>query len=277
MKRILLIGAAMLFGVMPAFAQEAETVSMPAAQEQPVLSLANARDQEHCITVMAGFPDTGHQARYQFFKLAEMLGEDAPTEFRFAVAKYGQGKVDSSTPVADVIEGIVNPVLRQAAPEMAIAQMGHLIDFAHRCEAFIDGQTQSLEAFDASLSSTGYYTPIAQDALFLKQVLSDLLFRVKANQDPQFGPAVKAYAAALVSARDRIEYRQFEDDIGDLEALYMNDLDGRLARSNDMINSEINTEITSSSIQMAEDMNQSAREQRKQEALRTLFYILNGY
>ena len=57
----------------------------------------------------------------------------------------------------------------------------------------------------------------------------------------------------------------------------MVDLDGRLARSNDLINSEINRETLGDAVTLSDDLDEAEREKRKQSGLLTLFRILNGF
>jgi len=220
-----------------------------------------AESQEFCVTVMSGFPDDGHLARYQFFRLTEEMATDASPEFVSAMNHYADGDIADDMPIMDVIEDIANPVLRQAAPELAIASMAHLIDFAQRCESYVSGQVSSLNSFDASLRESDVV--IQEDALYLRQVLSDSLFRLEADTD-----AVQ---------RDNIEFASYNSEIDELEALYMVDLDGRLKRSNDLINSEMNRETLGDAVTLSDDLNQAENHKRKQTALLTLFRILNGF
>jgi hypothetical protein len=225
---------------------------------------------------MAGFPDNGHVPRYQFFKLTKELAMDVSPNFLAALDEYGAGSVSPDTSVMEVIEAIANPVLRQAAPEITIGHMDYLIDFASICRPFLEGQLDSLSAYDPSLKDGEFNAVISEDALYLRQILSDTLYRVGAEEHPVYGPAINDYAAALVTTRDRIEFAHFESDLEDLEAVFLTDLDGRLARSNDVINQEMDREVLSSSIQITDQMNDDARRKRKQEALYTLMRILNG-
>jgi len=230
--------------------------------------------QEYCITVMSGFPDDGHLARYQFFRLTEELATGSTPQFKAAITKYAEGDIADDAPIMDVIEDIANPVLRQAAPELAIANMAHLIDFAGRCESYVSGQISSLRSFDDSLQYSDVV--IQEDALYLRQVLSDSLFRLDANTDPLHGYAVTNYANSLIYMRDNIEFASYNSEIDELEALYMTDLDGRLARSNDLINNEINREVLGDAITLSDDMDEAARKKRKQSGLLTLYRILGG-
>jgi len=86
-------------------------------------------------------------------------------------------------------------------------------------------------------------TAIAEDALFLRQIMSESLTRLGADKDASWSTASAAYSKSLVSQRDAVEFSAFETDIAELETLFMEDLDGRLARSNDVINSEMDREV----------------------------------
>ena len=251
----------------PAFAKDAPS----ALSDVPIAATAV---QEECIMTMAGFPDDGHVARYQFFRLTQALAADTSPSFRAALNYFGDGEVTPDTPILDVIENVANPVLRQAVPELAIANMGHLIDFADRCEPYLTGQIESLQAYDANLSLED--PVINEDALFLRQVLSDSLFRLGANENPIHSWAVQNYASALVTTRDDIEFTSFVVEIDDLEALYMTDLDGRLARSNDIINKEMDRDAFSDAMSLNSDLNKNSKQKSKDNMLRTLARILGG-
>lgn len=231
--------------------------------------------QDFCINVMSGFASDDTVARYQFFRLTEEMAVDATPEFNLALEAYADGTVDETTPVLDVIENIANPVLRQAAPEIIVGSMDHLIDFAQRCRPFLQGQISSLTAYDASLRNAD--TVIMEDALFLRQVLSDSLSRLGADSDAVHAMAVQNYANSLVVMRDVIEFEAFATNIEDLENLYMVDLDGRLARSNDMINSEMDREVLGDAVTLTKDMNEDLRQKDKERSVYTLFRILSRY
>lgn len=245
-------------------------------QNTPTLTLATAEDQERCITIMSGFPDTNYEERYQFFRLIEDMGADATPAFRLALGDYGEGDIAPDAPVTVVIEAISNPVLRQAAPEIAVGQMAHLIAFSQTCEAFISGQVRSLQAYDTALGTAAFNAVIGEDALFLRQVLADALYRLEADKDPIHSEAVIAYARSLVSARNNIEFANFESEIDEIEAIFLSDLDGRLARSNDIINSDMSTESIASAIALSDDLNAAARDQarrQRQENMLRIFRI----
>ena len=234
-----------------------------------------APSQQYCNTIMAGFPNDDHVARYQFFRLTQDMAQDATPEFRAALAQYGDADVTAETPILDVIEAIANPVLRQAAPEMVIGYMEHLIDFESRCETYLTGQIDSLKAYDSDLV---WEDPIiAEDALFLRQVLGDSLDRAGASNDPVHSYASVQYAQALISTRDNMEFQAFESDIDELETLYMTDLDGRLARSNDIINEEVDREVLGDSVTLSDDLNKDLKSKENQKTLYTLARILGGF
>ena len=239
----------------------------------PELTQIEAANQEHCITVLTGFPDTNHQERYQFFRLVQLMGADATPEFRAAIRAFGDGTVAADTPIIDVIDVISNPVLRQAAPEIAVSHMGHLIEFSQTCGDFLAGQTDSLSVYDSGLNEVGFNQVIAEDALFLRQVLADALYRQNADSDPVHSGVVIGYARSLVLARNDIEFAGFDSEVDQIEALFLNDLDGRLARSNDIINNEMSAESIAAAISLSRDLNKSAAEKATQERQRDLLRI----
>lgn len=247
----------------PALAQD--NLSSASADDVPTLSLADAAAQEQCITILTGFPDANYQERYQFFRLVQLMGVDSTPDFRRALLAFSDGPVPADTPITDVIDVISNPVIRQAAPEIAISNMGHLIEFSKTCEAFIKGQTDSLSIYDSGLNEVSFNQVIAEDALFLRQVLVDTLYRQNADTDAVHAEPVIAYARSLVLARNDIEFAGFDSEVDELEAIFLSDLDGRLARSNDLINNEINTESIASAITLSRDLNKSAAEKATRE------------
>ena len=141
---------------------------------------------------------------------------------------------------------------------------------------YIKGQTESLAAFDNSLTNPELNTAIAEDALFLRQILSESLTRLGADEDKTWSTASNSYSRSLVSQRDAVEFAAFETDIAELETLFMDDLDGRLARSNDVINSEMDREVLGDSIQLSKDLSAAARERARQERLYRLLRIFGG-
>ena len=256
------------------FAQEAATTDelYGLSEARPVAAL----NQDRCISQMAEFPTDDPTARYQFFKLIDDVAYGADDQTRALFDHYGQPAVEAGTPVLSVIEDIANPVLRQAAPEIIVSSMNYLVDFASVCEVYITGQIESLIAFDGTLANSEANMLIAEDALFLRQILSESLSRLGADGDTVWSNAARQYSRSLVAQRDAVEFAAFETDIAELETLFMDDLDGRLARSNDVINSEMDREILGDAIQLSDDMNAAARERAKQERLYRLLRIFGG-
>jgi len=252
----------------------------PASSTRPsttLLTSANVEgDPDYCINIMAGFPTDDPEARYQFFKLTQEMARDATPEFRIALSQYGDGPIAAETPLLDVIEDIANPVLRQAAPEITTANMAYVINFASRCEPFITGQIDSLIAYDNALTDAEFNAVITEDALFLRQILSDSLFRLGANEDPVHRFVVMRYSDSLVTTRDIAEFSTFEAELDNLEALYMEDLDGRLKRSNDLINEEMDREILGDSVTLSDSLNAAEKQKAKQRQIYTLIRILGG-
>lgn len=236
----------------------------------------NSIDPDYCINTLADFPTDDHERRYQFFRLAEEMARDVTLDLRAALLKYGDEPVAPGSSVLGVIENIANPVLRQAAPQITVSNMAYVIDFAKICEPFISGQINSLVAYDGALTNVEFNAVIVEDALFLRQILSDSLFRLGANEDLQYSASVAEYAQALVTTRDEVEFTTFESELGDLEALYMEDLDGRLKRSNDMINEELDREVMGDSLALSDSMNRAERKKAKERQLYTLYQILGG-
>ena len=245
--------------------------------DYPPLMQVDVRQQEACLTIMAGFPNDDTTGRYQFFKLVQSLSEGTSPQFLAALEHYGEGQVAADTPVLEVIDGIANPVLRQAMPSLTVAQSAFLINFALDCQQYVEGQTASLVAFDADLSDPDFNKVIAEDALFLRQILSESLYRLGAADDPVHKAAVENDAILIVGRRDEIEFASFDASVSDLESLYMDDLDGRLATINDAINSEMDREVLNQSVSLSKDMSRDAKEENERQVLRTLFGILNRY
>ena len=231
---------------------------------------------DYCINAMSDFPTDDPERRYQFFRLSEEMGRDMTDDLRAALDEYGDEEVPPGSSVLDVIENIANPVLRQAAPRITVSNMAYVIDFATICEPFISGQTDSLVAFDASLTDAEFNAVIIEDALFLRQILSDSLFRLGANEDLQYSAAVAQYAQSLVTTRDEVEFSTFESELGNLEALYMDDLDGRLKRSNDMINEEMDRETLGDAVALSDSLMKAEKKKAKERQLYSLIRILGG-
>jgi len=274
MKTRLTLTAILLLGSSSAFAENLPQTELTVTGTD--VPIAASAVQEKCITIMSGFPDNGHVPRYQFFKLTQELTKDVDPMLRASLQYFGDSTVTTETPVTEVIENIANPVFRQAAPEITIGNMGYLVDFALDCETYLSGQIESLEAFDSTLTDAEFNIVISEDALFMRQILSDSLFRIGAQDHEVFGPSVQAYAGSLVTTRDEIEFASFENELADIENSYLVDLDGRLARSNDVINNEMDQETLISAIEITDDLNSEATKRRKENMLRTLARILGG-
>jgi len=273
LRSSLIISICLAYPVL-SFAQEAATTDelYGLVDARPVA----AQNQDRCIEQMAEFPTDDPTARYQFFKLVSDVAYGADEDTRSLFDHYGQPSIEVGTPVLSVIEDIANPVLRQAAPEITVSSMNYLVDFALACDVYITGQTDSLVAFDATLANPELNTAIAEDALFLRQILSESLSRLGADTDAVWANSARNYSRSLVTQRDAVEYAAFETDIAELETLFMEDLDGRLARSNDVINSEMDREILGDSIQLSNDMNEAAMKQARQERLYRLLRLFGG-
>lgn len=228
---------------------------------------------EKCVTMMAGFPNEDLTARYVFFRLSQELTKGLTPELSRVMAAYmadnETARLPAGEPIIDVIEAISDPVLRQAAPAQTVAFMAHIAYFNSLCQPFVNGQVLSLESFDSSLSDADLY--VREDALYLRQILAEALARLGAGDSE----ALQAYSVSLVAERDDIEYTEFDSEIDELEALYMGDLDERLATSNDMINSEADTGL-SDAIELSRDLERQAKERAERERIFSLIRILGG-
>jgi hypothetical protein len=260
----------------PAIAQSVSPVGLDNTLAMSPKVKTEDFNPDFCINRMAEFPSEDHEIRYQFFRLTEEMARDVTPEFRNALHKYGYQDSTTDRALLEVIEDIANPVLRQAAPDITITNMAHVIDFATLCKSAITGQVNSLSAYDNALNNVDFNAVIVEDALFLRQILSDSLFRLGANEDLIHGLSVTQYADALVTTRDEVEFTAFESELDDLEALYMDDLDGRLKRSNDIINEEMDHEILGDSVALSDSMNEAEKKKAKQRQLYTLIRILGG-
>lgn len=264
--------------VSPEYAPTEQVSPVQAPLETAPLSAAISANSnpDYCINSMAGFSEENYDARYQFYRLTEEMARDVTPSFSAAMIQYGDGVIPSGTPILDVIEDIANPVLRQAAPEITISNMAYVIDFANICAPFIEGQIESLRAYDDALNDIEFNAVISEDALFLRQILSDSLLRLGADKDPAYSHAVNAYTQSLVTTRDNVEFTAFVSEVDDLESLFMTDLDGRLKRSNDLINSEMDNEVLSNAVTTANSMDAATKKRAKLEQTRTLYQILGG-
>lgn len=233
-----------------------------------------AEQSERCVTMMSEFPDDGPESRYVFFRLSQELAKDVTPELSKLMVNFMMEqethRLPDDWPMLDVIEDIADPVLRQAAPAQTVASMAHIAYFNALCGQFVQGQVDSLLAFSPDLADTDIL--IREDALYLRQILAEALDRLGASDTME----AQIYALSLVIERDDIEYVGFEDEIGELETLYMGDLDTKLARSNDAVNEGIDIEAFQDAVSLANEMNDQAREQAQRERLYSLVRILGG-
>ena len=271
MTRLLLSLATAIGLALPAAAQDAGEAVPAIALDAPVTAppALTPEQAEQCVALMSGFPDESTGERYLFFRLSQELAKGVTPELTQTMARYladnETRRLPSDTPMMDVVEDIADPVLRQAAPERTVAGLAHIAYFDTLCGTFVAGQVDSLAAFDPALREADIY--IREDALYLRQLLAEALDRLGG------GVAVEAYTASLVVERDDIEFTGFESDVGELEALYMGDLDTKLARSNDAVNEAVSGEAFQDALALAEDMNQQARKRAQRERLATLCQI----
>ncbi|MEM8616750.1 MAG: hypothetical protein AAGF20_07425 [Pseudomonadota bacterium] len=233
--------------------------------------------QQSCLARMSGFPTDDPAARYQFFVLTETVGMDVDAATLSAMKHFGQPPLPGDVAMVEVIEAIANPVMLQARPSATVAQTVSLIEFAQECAPYIRGQIDSLAFIEPTFADPTFNVTIREDALYLRQMAGDALARLGAHSDPIYGPAVQTYDAALLGLRNEIEYTAFETELVDLEALYLTDLDDKLAIANDQINQEMDREVLSSSVAISNDMSEASDEERKRRMMQTLFHILNRY
>ncbi|MGB6228760.1 MAG: hypothetical protein WBF53_01365 [Litorimonas sp.] len=265
MKTFLLTAAALL---LPA------TVFAQDALERPVVDPVLAERTEQCVTMMSGFPDDGPESRYVFFRLSQELAKDVSPDLSELMVSFmaenETRRLPAAYPMIDVVEDIADPVLRRAAPDRTVAGMAHIAYFDALCGTFVQGQVDSLVAYKPALAEMDL--PIREDALYLRQILAEALDRLGGGETD----VVQTYTASLVTERDDIEYTGFTSDVDELEALYMGDLDTKLARSNDAVNEGADAESWDVAAQTARDMNQAARDQASQDRFFTLYRILGG-
>ena len=250
------------------------SVALPAtAVAQPVASPLTAEQTEQCVTLLSGFPDDSIEARYVFFRLNQELAKGMTPELSRIMAdfmdEHEARRLPADASMMDVVEDIADPVLRQAAPVQTIANMAHIAYFDALCGTFVQGQVDSLLAFNPGLVEMDLI--IREDALYLRQILVESLDRLGADTQ-----ATEAYTRSLVIERDDIEYVGFEDEVDQLEALYMGDLDTKLARSNDAVNESVDTDQFNDAAALSRDLNEQARRRMKEERLYSLVRILGG-
>lgn len=209
----------------PVSARQAEA---PPAYDAAIASAQTAPAEIDCIAQMSALAGGDPEGRHQLFLLVQEIGRGATPDMVDVLSTYGLGSVDPETPVMDVIETIANPVLLQAAPGATVGQMGHLIRFSQSCAVPLDGQIAALEALMPSLGAPAYRQPIQEDALFIRSILLDALYRLEADRDSRHGQTIADYQRDLVSQRDEMEFAAFEAEIAQLEADFAGDLESRL-------------------------------------------------
>lgn len=248
-------------------------VSTPTRAEiPPGLPAAN----ERCIQMMAGFPDSSPQVRYKFYRLVQATAVGTDDTMMDALVAYG-GDMALDTPVIETVEAIANPVMRQAAPELIVAQTAHLIGFARECSPFIDGQVRAYLAADESLADPQFNQEIGEDALFLRSVLLDTLYRLEADADPYHGVAVARYQRSLVVQRDEIEFAAFDSELAELEALALGDLGDRLDMANASVNDTLDQGQLDAAIGLSRDMSESYRRESRARMAEVFIQILGRY
>lgn len=251
----------------------ADTASEPTAQPNPDdFDIPAAND--FCIAMMSGFPEISLEDRHQFYALIRALAHGADPAFIEAMEAYGEGEVSPDTPVVQVIEAIANPVMLQAAPQATIAQTAHLIRFGTECSVFLDGQITSLEAVNPALADGRGTLTIGEDALYLRSLLLDAMYRLSADTDPQHGGAIAAYQRDLVRQRDGIEFAAFDAEIADIEAMATGDLEDRLDRANAALESGMDTENVQRAADLSDMLTKAQREESQRRVAQVLIDIL---
>jgi hypothetical protein len=205
-----------------------DSLSRPSDLEIPALN-------DFCATQMTSLAGGTLSGRHQLFVLLSEAGRGADEDLIDVLDAYGVGQVDPSTPLLQVVEDIANPVLLQAAPNATVGQMAHLIRFSQECGLILDGQIAALEATSPDLANGVYKQAIGEDAIFLRSMLLDALYRLNADSDPVHGQAVAAYQRDLVGQRDDIEFAAFDAELAALEEEFTGDLDKRLDLANTSI------------------------------------------
>lgn len=252
-------------------------VSGEVVEARVLLDAETAQRQQFCLERMSGFPVNDPAGRYQFFILTETVGMDVDAATMQSLQHFGQPALPPDVPIVEVIEGIANPVTLQAQPSLTVAQTVALIDFAQTCEPYIRGQIESLAAIEPSFSDPTFNVTIREDALYLRQMAGEALARLDAHTDPVHGVTIAGYDASLLYLRNEIEFSAFESELGDLEGLYLADLDQKLALVNDQINGDMDREVLDSSIMISKDMSEASEKERRRRMTQTLFRILQRH
>lgn len=232
---------------------------------------------ERCQAMMIQFPSDSLQSRYEFFRMVNDAAEGADDDFIAALEALSAGTVPRDATLAQVVEMIASPVLRQGAPSMTVGYMGYLVGYGHECGAFIEDQIAALEAAEPNFDDPGYHRQITENALFMKSILVDALYRLEADVDPAYGAMIAAYERGMVHHRDEMEFAEFDAELAALEEEFMGDLGQRLELSNQVVGSGMDGDITSSSIGLSSEMSRESRREAQEQVIRTWGHILNGY
>ena len=262
----------------PVFQDAQDGAQDSAAQDSSLFAAdpLEARRQDFCIQMLDGFPNDDPVVSYSFFKLAQDMGADTDAPTLAMIDRYSGAAVASDTPVMDVLEQVADPVLRQAQPAEALSGAAHIIHFASACEGFLAGQVDSLLAFDPTLADVEFNALITEDALYLRQLVSEALSRLGADTDPDHRATFAAYTTSLLAQRGAMEFATFEAGVEEVERVFLVDLDGRLARSNDLINGAMNREVMADAQGLVDDLNRQEELARRQRRQFILIRILTG-
>lgn len=267
-----------LSALVPACAttQAQPVVEVETAEIEPeTLELPQAN--EFCIDQMTALSDGTLEGRHKLFVLVREAGRGADPAFLAALEDFQAGEVDRETPVLQVVEDIANPVLLQAAPGVTVSQMGFLISFSAECSLFLDGQIDALEATSPGLANGVYKQAIGEDAMFLRSMLLDALYRLNADGDAEHGQTIAAYQRDLVRQRDDIEFAAFDAQLAALEDEFASDLDERLDLSNTTVGQNAQAVDARGAAASARALSDVQRAEANRRLARMLAEVLNGY
>lgn len=230
------------------------------------LSPAQADTGEYCAQMMSGFPNTEMQNRYHFFTLVNHLTEGYTEDLDAAVVQFSNYPLEAGTPVVDVIEEIVDPVLRQADPTFGLSQVRHLIQFGQTCREFTSSQLNAIELMHPEFTEPEFQLGIVEDALFIRSVLSDALRELRAHEDPVHGRPVLSYERETEMLRDTAERTLVKRDMDNLYAEFEEDIEQRFAMVESTDVGTTDTEATSTAVKTWKDLNNASRRERRAEA-----------
>ncbi|MEL6661449.1 MAG: hypothetical protein AAFO57_01505 [Pseudomonadota bacterium] len=230
-----------------------------------------------CATQMISLADASLEGRHQFYVLVREAGRGANNGFLEALDAFGAQQISRETPVLQVVEDTANPVLLQAAPAATVSQMAYLIGFSNECADLLEGQIVALEATSPGLASGTYKQAIGEDAMFLRSMLLDALYRLNADSDPRHGQAIAAYQRDLVDQRDDIEFAAFDAELAALEDEFAGDLDRRLDLANTAVGENAEAVDAKGAAAVARALSDVQRAEANQRMARILAEVLNGY